>query len=231
MLTAIACSVHLSHYIFRLIIFFKKALRNDFVEFWHLQVLVFLSACPDHLWCSGHCCVWQSYTIHKLEHANSFHCCLLLPFCILIKTIADKYDAALLIKAGKDASSLKLHVHQLNTCSTAPYMSIVLLSLLVWWCTCAPSCCIPLLHLRLWVTLQSISSSCALLPLIYCICTTLCDVSYFLCFLVDADYKMCSCRRWCSRKDLLTDLLHNQQVPLRICAYGKDDQYRLSHAK
>lgn len=48
LLTAIACGVHLSH-IFTFIIFFKKAFRNDFVEFGHLQVLFFLPACPDHL--------------------------------------------------------------------------------------------------------------------------------------------------------------------------------------
>ena len=47
------------------------------------------------------------------------------------------------------------------------------------------------------------------------------DVSYFLFTTADADYKMCSGRRRGCRKDLLTDLLHNQQVPLRICAYGK----------
>lgn len=43
----------------------------------------------------------------------------------------------------------------------------------------------------------------------------------FLFVLVDADYKMCSGRGRCSRKDLLTDLLHNQQVPLWICTYSK----------
>lgn len=38
----------------------------------------------------------------------------------------------------------------------------------------------------------------------------------------DADYKMCGGGRRCSRKDLLTDLLHNQQVPFRICANSKE---------
>lgn len=52
--------------------------------------------------------------------------------------------------------------------------------------------------------------------------------AYFFSVPADADYKMCSGWRRCSRKDLLTDLLHNQQIPLRIRAYGKI-HYRLSH--
>lgn len=40
---------------------------------------------------------------------------------------------------------------------------------------------------------------------------------------------MCSCWGWCSWKDLLTHLLHDQQVPLRICAYGQIISSRKSH--
>lgn len=47
------------------------------------------------------------------------------------------------------------------------------------------------------------------------------DVSFLLFLSVDADYKVCSGRGRRCRKDLLTDLLHNQQVPLRICAHGE----------
>lgn len=56
---------------------------------------------------------------------------------------------------------------------------------------------------------------------VYCFWQTSCHVSYFLFVSVDADYKMCSSRRRGGGKDVLADLLHNQQVPLRICADGR----------
>lgn len=50
----------------------------------------------------------------------------------------------------------------------------------------------------------------------------MCSVPYALFrFPSDADYKMCGGGGRCGGKDLFIDLLHNQQVPFRICAYGE----------
>ena len=46
------------------------------------------------------------------------------------------------------------------------------------------------------------------------------SVSPFLCN-PDADHKVCGGGRWCRGEDLSADLLHHQQVPLRICAHGE----------
>lgn len=37
----------------------------------------------------------------------------------------------------------------------------------------------------------------------------------------DADYKVCGGRGWSSRENMPPHLLHDQQIPLRICSNGK----------